>query len=82
MSEFSSSDQYEVLQTFPIVKNLSFHCFQRFLDRTKPRRSETEQGPVIFDLYNPSSIISEGMSLGEKRAWSHRTSNSWTSSFC
>ena len=35
-----------------------------------------------FDLYNPSKITSEGMSLTGNRDWSHRTSKSWTSSFC
>ena len=47
-SEFSSSDQYEVLQTFSIVNNLSVHCFGQFLSRTKPRQSEAEQSPAIL----------------------------------
>ena len=46
--EFSSSDQHEVLQTSSIVHDLSAHFFERFLDRTKPRRSEGEQSPVIL----------------------------------
>ena len=35
-----------------------------------------------LDSYHPSRITSEGISLADKRAWSHRTSKSWTSSFC
>ena len=35
-----------------------------------------------FDLYNPSRIISEGISLTGNSAWSHLMSKSWTSSFC
>ena len=34
------------------------------------------------DLYNPSRITSEGKSLADNRACSHRTSKSCTSSFC
>ena len=35
-----------------------------------------------FDLYNPSSIKSEGISFTDNSAWLHLTSKSWTSSFC
>ena len=35
--EFSLSDQYEALQTFSILNNLSVHCFEQFLVRTKPK---------------------------------------------
>ena len=31
-----------------IVNNLSAHYFERFLDRTLPRRAEAEQSPVIL----------------------------------
>ena len=76
--EFSSSDQYEVLQMSSIVNNLSVHWFERCLDRTTtPRRSEAEQRESFnFDLYNHSRIISEGISHADNRAWSHRTSKS------
>ena len=33
----------EVLQTSSIVKNLSVHCFEQFLGRTKSKQSEAEQ---------------------------------------
>ena len=46
--EFSSSDQYEVLQTSSIANNLFAHYFERFLNRTKPRQPEAEQSPVIL----------------------------------
>ena len=35
-----------------------------------------------FDLYYPSRIASESISLTDNCAWSHRTSKSWTLSFC
>ena len=50
-SELSSShhlNQYVVIQTSSIVNNLSNHCFDRFSNRTKPRRSEAEQSSVIL----------------------------------
>ena len=72
--EFSSSDQDEVLQMFSILKNSHVHYFEWFLGRTKPRRSEAEQNLVIS-----TRTILPG---SHNRAWSHRTSKSWTSSFC
>ena len=80
--EFTSSDQHEVLQLSLIVNSSAFFCFQPFLDHIKPLQSEVDQNSVIFDLYNPSKIISEGISLTDKNARSHQTSKSWTSSFC
>ena len=44
--EFSSSDQFEVLQLSATC--LSVHYFERFLAGTKPRRPEAEQSPVIL----------------------------------
>ena len=67
--EFSSSDQ--------TVNNLSVHCFERFLDHTEPRLSEPEQNPVILTF-----TLCEGSYLKACRWRSHRTSKSWTSSFC
>ena len=45
--EFSSSDTYEVLQMFSILKNSHVHYFEWFLGRTMPRRSDAEQNLVI-----------------------------------
>ena len=46
--EFSSSDQYEVLQTHSLVKNLSAHHFEQFMGHRKPQQSEAEQSPEIL----------------------------------
>ena len=85
--EFSSSDQYEILQTSSIVNNLSAHCFEQFLGRTKLRESEAEQNPAILTWKNPpgshrnafrSLIIEldpiEGRNLGRR----HSVSENWT----
>ena len=80
--EWSSPDQYEVLQLSSIVNNSAFHCFEHFLDHTKPTQSENWAKFCNFDLYNPSRIKSEGISLTVNSAWSHLTSKTWTSSFC
>ena len=53
--EFSSSDQYEVLQLSSIVDS-SAPCFAPFLGHTKPTQSEAEQNFSNFDLYDPSRI--------------------------
>ena len=66
--EFSSSDQYEVLQLSSIVNSSAFHYFEQFLDHTKPTQSEVEQYSAIFDLYSPTRIISEGTSLTDNSA--------------
>ena len=42
------SFEFSSLKTFSIVNNLSVHCFEQFLGRTKPRQSEAEQSPVIL----------------------------------
>ena len=50
-SEISSSHHLInliFLQTSSIVNNLSVHCFEPFLDRTKPRQSEAEQSPATL----------------------------------
>ena len=72
--DFSSSDQYEVSLQFSIADSSVFHCFVQLLDHTRPSQSEVEQNSVIFDLYNPSKIASEGISLTVNSAWSHLTS--------
>ena len=41
-----------------------------------------KQSLVNLDWYNPCRIASESISLADNRAWSHRMSKSWTSSFC
>ena len=46
--EFSSSDQYEVLQLSSILNYSVVHCFEQFQGRTKPKQSEAEQSPVIL----------------------------------
>ena len=58
---------------FLIFHNSVFHCFWHFLGRTKPRQSESEQNPAIFQNH---------ISLADNKAWSHRMSKSWASSFC
>ena len=78
--EFSSSDQNEVLQLSSIVNNSAFHCFEQFLNHTKPSIWSWAEF-CNFDLYNPSRIKSEGISLTDNSAWSHLTSKSWTSPF-
>ena len=76
------SDQYEVLQTSSILNNSFVNCFWQFLGRTKAKTVWSWTESFSFDLYNPSKIISVWISLADNRAWSHRTSKSWTSSFC
>ena len=66
--EFSSSDQYEVLQMSSTVNNLSVYCLERFLDRTKPGRSDSWTKSCNYDLYNPPRIISVGISPTDNRA--------------
>ena len=45
---FSSCSQYEVSLQFLIAYSLVTHCFEQFLDRTRPTQSEAEQNPVIL----------------------------------
>ena len=81
--EFSSSDQFEVLQMSSIVDYLFVHCFEQFLGRTKPTQSEAEQSLVILTCaILPGSHRKANRLLKKKKASSHRTSKSWTSSFC
>ena len=77
-SEVSSSHHLINMKFYrsSVVNNLSVHLFRRFLDRTKPRRSEAEQESSNFDVYNPSKIISEGISRADNWTWSHRASKS------
>ena len=67
--EFSSSDQYEVLQTSSIVNNLSAHCFEQFLGRTKPRQSDAEQSPVILTCTTSKSWTSSFCNLFCEQVW-------------
>ena len=46
-----------------------------------PIQSETEQNPASL-MSTSSRIISVGVSFADSGAWSHRTSKSWSSSFC
>ena len=46
--EFSSSDQYEVLEMSSILNYSVVHCFAQFQGRTKPKQSEAEQSPVFL----------------------------------
>ena len=70
-AEVSSSHhliKMKFLKMSSIVKNCLSIVFEQFLGRAKPKQSEAEQSPVIFDLYNPSRITSEGMSLADDGA--------------
>ena len=55
--EFSSSEQYEVLQTSSIVNKSSAHYIGQFLGQTKPTQSEAEQSPVILTAHSSHDHI-------------------------
>ena len=63
------------------MNNLPALRFAPFLDHTKPIPSVAGQNLSIFDLYNPSKILSGSASSASNSAWSHPLSKSWTSSF-
>ena len=64
------------------IVDSSVPCFASFLDHAKPTKSEDEQNSPILTCTILSRITSEGTSLTDNKAWSHRTSKSWTSSCC
>ena len=70
------------LQTFSIVNNLSVHCFEQFLGRTKPRQSKAEQSPVILTCtILPGSHLNAfrlliGLDPIERRSFGRRQSTS------
>ena len=77
--DFSSSDQYEVLQTILILTNSVVHCFWQFLGRTKSRQSEAEQ--ILTCTILPGSYLKAFHSLIKVHDPMWRR-NLWTSSFC
>ena len=80
--EFSSSDQYEVLQMSQSYITCLSIVSNGFLIVQSQDGLKLNRVLYFFDLCNPSRITSEGISLGDNRAWSHRTSKPWMSPFC